>query len=170
MQAFLEHHLKVFQNEYKKLLWISLVCFSLFFVTALFRNFVDTTFLKRYGAETIPMMLVINATITVVFFAFTDRLLKIYSDRIILAFFLILCAILAQIFNHLITTGSNLVYPFLYQLMLLIDSVLFVHIWNMAGDMFNARQGKRIFPLITASQLFGSIFGSFSTSTGGHSR
>lgn len=164
MQAFLEHHLKVFQNEYKKLLWISLVCFSLFFVTALFRNFVDTTFLKRYGAETIPMMLVINATITVIFFAFTDRLLKIYSDRIILAFFLILCAILAQIFNHLITTGSNLVYPFIYQLMLLIDSVLFVHIWNMAGDMFNARQGKRIFPLITASQLFGSIFGSFSTS------
>ncbi len=163
MRVLVEKYLNVFHHEYQKLVWIGLVCFSLFFVTALFRNFVDTTFLKRYGPEAIPLMLVINAALTVVFFAVTDRILKSYPDRIVLSIFLIVSAFLSPVFIFMISSGSRLVYPFIYQLMLLIDSVLFVHIWNMAGDLFDARQGKRIFPLITASQLLGSIVGSFST-------
>lgn len=163
MRSFLKNRLDVFENEYQKLLWIALVSFCLFFVTALFRNFVDTTFLKRYGPDAIPMMLVINATLTILFFAFTDRLLKSYSDRIVLSFFLIASAALSPVFIYAISSGSRLVYPVIYQLMLLIDSVLFVHLWNMAGDMFDGRQGKRIFPLVTASQLSGTIAGSFST-------
>ncbi len=164
MRDFAEKYLSVFHNEYPRLLWIASVCFFLFFVTALFRNFVDTTFLKRYGPQAIPMMLVINAVLTVAFFAVTDRLLKIFPDRVILSYFLIVSALFAPAFNYMILSGSMVVYPVIYQLMLLIDSVLFVHIWNIAGDMFNARQGKRIFPLITASQLLGTIVGSFSTS------
>ena len=164
MRYFAEKYLSVFENEYSRLIWIAAVCFFLFFVTALFRNFVDTTFLKRYGSEAIPMMLVINAVMTVAFFAIVNRLLKIFPDRVILSYFLILSALFATIFQYMILSGSVIVYPIIYQLMLLIDSVLFVHIWNIAGDMFNARQGKRIFPLITASQLLGTIVGSFSTS------
>lgn len=159
----MEKYLRVFHNEYQKLVWISIVCFFLFFVTAIFRNFVDTAFLKRYGPESIPLMLVINAILTVIVFAFTNRLLRVFPDRIILSFFLIFCALMAPVSIFMISSGSKLVYPLIYQMMLLIDSVLFVHIWNMAGDMFDARQGKRIFPLITASQLLGTIAGSFST-------
>lgn len=163
MQDFAEKYFRVFPNEFPKLFWIGSVCFVLFFVTALFRNFVDTTFLKRYGPDSIPLMLVINASVTVAIFGVTDRLLKLFPDRIILSYFLILSALLAPVFNYMIQAGSITVYPIIYQLMLLLDSVLFVHIWNMAGDMFDARQGKRTFPLITASQLLGTVLGSFST-------
>ena len=163
MRDFAEKYFSVFHNEYPKLLWIASVCFFLFFVTALFRNFVDTTFLKRYGPQAIPMMLLTNAILTVALFAVTDKLLKIFPDRVILSCFLIISALSAPVFDLMIASGSMVVYPVIYQLMLLIDSVLFVHIWNIAGDMFNARQGKRIFPLITASQLLGTIVGSFST-------
>jgi len=33
----------------------------------------------------------------------------------------------------------------------------------MAGDLFDARQGKRVFPLITAGQVLGTTLGSFAT-------
>ena len=35
--------------------------------------------------------------------------------------------------------------------------------WNMANDLFNTRQSKRLFPLITAGGVLGGIIGSFAT-------
>ena len=63
----------------------------------------------------------------------------------------------------MVRADISLAYPILYQLLYLLDSVLLVFLWNMAGDLFNARQGKRIFPLVTASQVLGTTIGSFVT-------
>jgi len=49
------------------------IFFAIFLVTAVFRNYVDTAFLKRYGAQYIPQMLVINALLTFVIFGIADR-------------------------------------------------------------------------------------------------
>ena len=54
-------------------------------------------------------------------------------------------------------------YPILYQLVQLLDSILLVYLWNISGDLFDARQGKRIFPMITAAQVLGTTVGSFLT-------
>jgi hypothetical protein len=35
--------------------------------------------------------------------------------------------------------------------------------WNLANDLFNTRQSKRLFPLITAGGVIGQILGSFAT-------
>ena len=35
--------------------------------------------------------------------------------------------------------------------------------WNLANDLFNTRQSKRLFPLITAGGVLGGVVGSFAT-------
>jgi hypothetical protein len=163
MTRFLEKHLKIYAHETNRFMWISAICFVIFFVFAIFRTFVDTAFLKRYGPQYIPLMLVINALITFVIMGVVDRLSKKFHDYFLLAFLLGGYAISTGILYFTVQADYSISYPILYQLMHLLDSVLLVYLWNMAGDLFDARQGKRIFPLITACQVLGTTLGSFLT-------
>ena len=61
VRRFFETKLKVYAHEFPQFLWISVIFFCIFSTMALFRNYVDTTFLKRYGVEYIPLMLVIQS-------------------------------------------------------------------------------------------------------------
>jgi hypothetical protein len=163
MKGFLEKHLKIYSHETHRFLWISAICFVIFFVFAIFRTFVDASFLKRYGPQYIPIMLVINALITFVVMGVVDQLSRKFLDYFLLAFLLGGYAVSTGILYFTVQADYSISYPILYQLMHLLDSFLLVYLWNMAGDLFDARQGKRIFPLITASQVLGTTLGSFLT-------
>ena len=163
MKKFLEKHLKIYVHEAGSFLWITSIFFAIFFVTAIFRNYVDAAFLKRYGPDSIPWMLVINALLTFAVFALSDRLAKRFRDHSLLAGFLAIYAVSVTVLFFTVKADVSLSYPVLYQLLYLLDSVLLVYLWNMAGDMLNTRQGKRIFPLITAGQVLGTTLGSFAT-------
>lgn len=161
MKKFLEKHLKVYVHEASPFLWITAIFFAIFFVTAIFRTYVDATFLKRYGPQFIPIMLVINALLTFVIFGITDRLARRFRDHSLLGAILGIYAASVTVLFFMIEAGLSIAYPILYQLLNLLDSILLVYLWNMAGDLFDARQGKRIFPLITAGQVLGTTLGSF---------
>ena len=150
-------------HESSKFLWISAIFFVIFFVTAVFRNYVDAAFLKRYGPQYIPYMLVRNALLTFVVFAISERLGRRFLDHYLLSGFLVMYAGSVTVAFFMVKAGMSLAYPILYQLLYLLDSILLVYLWNIAGDLFDARQGKRIFPLITSCQVLGTTLGSFST-------
>jgi hypothetical protein len=163
MKKFLEKYLKVYIHESPPFLWITPIAFVIFFVFAIFRNYVDTAFLKRYGPQYIPMMLVINALVTFVVLGIVDRLGRRFRDPFLLAAFLGIYSVLCTAIFFMVKADISLAYPILYQLLHLLDSILLVYLWNIAGDLFDARQGKRIFPLITAGQVLGTTLGSFAT-------
>jgi len=163
MKQFLEKHPKIYAHEAAAFLWLSLIFFVIFFVFAIFRNFVDTAFLKRYGPDSIPWMLVINGLLTFVVFGVADRLAKRFTDDRLLFGILTFYAVAVTAIFFTVKADISLSYPILYQLLHLLDSMLLVYLWNMAGDLFDARQGKRVFPLITAAQVLGTTFGSFGT-------
>ena len=140
------------------------IFFVIFFVTAIFRNYVDAAFLKRYGPQYIPWMLVINGILTFVVMGIVDRLGRRSSDYVLLCVFLFGYAGSTIALFFVVKAGFSIAYPILYQLLYLLDTILLVYLWNMAGDLFDTRQGKRIFPLITAGQALGSTLGSFATS------
>jgi hypothetical protein len=142
---------------------LAIIFFGIFFVTAIFRNYVDTAFLKRFGPEFIPWMLVINAMLTFVVFGVVDKLGRRFMDHYLLSGFLAILAVSVVALFFMVKAGVKLAYPILYQLLYLLDSILLVYLWNMAGDLFETRQGKRIFPLVTMSQVLGTTLGSFST-------
>lgn len=163
MKQILEKYLKIYVHEASRFVWIAAISFVIFYVTAIFRNYVDTAFLKRYGPDYIPSMLVINAVLTFFVMAAVDRLARKFKDHSLLAAFLAIYAVSVTVLYFAVKAHITLAYPILYQLLYLLDSILLVYLWNIAGDLFDARQGKRVFPLITASQVLGTTIGSFST-------
>jgi ATP/ADP translocase len=163
MKQLLERHLKIYTHETANFIWISSIFFTIFFVTAIFRNYVDASFLKRYGPEYIPWMLVINAILTFFVLGVVDKLAKRYKDHYLLSGLLSLYALTTTANFFMVKADMSIVYPILYQLLYLLDSILLVYLWNIAGDLFDARQGKRIFPLITAAQVLGATMGSYFT-------
>ncbi len=163
MKKLLEKYLKVYPHELNKFLWIS----GIFFVSALglafFRNYVDAAFLKRYGPEYIPYMLVINALLTFAVFGLANRIGRKFLDYSILSWFMIFYGVSSVILFFMVKENISIAYPILYQLLYLLDSIMLVYLWNVAGDLFDARQGKRIFPFITAFQVLATTIGSFGT-------
>jgi ATP/ADP translocase len=163
MKRFLEKTLKIYEHEIDRFTWLAVIFFAVFFVTAIFRNYVDTAFLKRYGPEYIPWMLVISAALTMVVLAGADRVAKRFSDSYLMILVFGGYAAAAILCWVMVKSKLSIVYPALYQLMGLLDSIQLVYLWNIAGDLFDARQGRRIFPLVTAAQVLGTTVGSFLT-------
>ncbi len=163
MKRLLEKHLKIYEHEVARFTWLALIFFAVFFVTAIFRNYVDTAFLKRYGPDYIPWMLVISALLTMVVLSFADRVAKRFSDTYLMILILVGYAAGVTLCWLMVKSKFTIVYPILYQFMGLLDSILLVYLWNIAGDLFDARQGKRVFPLVTAAQVLGTTVGSFLT-------
>ncbi len=163
MKHFLEKSLKIYEHEIARFTWLAVIFFAVFFVTAIFRNYVDTAFLKRYGPDYIPWMLAISAVLTIVVLAYADRVAKRFSDTYLMILVFGGYAAAAVLCWLMVKSKMTIVYPALYQLMGLLDAIQLVYLWNIAGDLFDARQGKRIFPLVTAAQVLGSTAGSFLT-------
>lgn len=163
MKRFLVKSLKIYEHEIQRFVWLAVIFFAVFFVTAIFRNYVDTAFLKRYGPDYIPWMLVISALLTMAVLAYADKLAKRFSDTYLMILVFGGYAAAAVICWLMVKSKLSIVYPALYQLMGLLDALQLVYLWNIAGDLFDARQGKRIFPLITAAQVLGTTVGSFLT-------
>ncbi len=163
MKKLLEKYLKVYPHEFQKFIWIS----GIFFVSALglafFRNYVDAAFLKRYGPQYIPYMLVINALLTFAVFGIANRLGRKFLDYSILSWFMLFYGVSSVVLFFMVKADYSIAYPILYQLLYLLDSIMLVYLWNVAGDLFDARQGKRIFPFITAFQVLATTIGSFGT-------
>ncbi|MCL5124568.1 MAG: MFS transporter [Deltaproteobacteria bacterium] len=163
MNKFLEKYLKIYPHEVTKFIWLSSIFFVIFLGFAFFRNYVDASFLKRYGPQYIPIMLVINALLTFVVFGAANRLNRIFLDHTILSWLLNFCGASVLILYFMVRADIPVAYPILYQILNLLDSILLVYLWNVAGDLFDARQGKRLFPYVTAAQVLASTIGSFGT-------
>jgi hypothetical protein len=163
MRTFFEVRLKVYQHEFGSFLWTASIFLAIFLVFAIFRNYVDTTFLKRYDVGQMPLMLVINGVLTVLALGLMNRFGARFLDHSLLSWFLIACGVLVGGIFLMVRAGLVIAYPILFQVLHLQDTILLVYLWNIAGDLFDARQGKRIFPLITAGQLLGTTLGNFLT-------
>jgi hypothetical protein len=59
--------------------------------------------------------------------------------------------------------GMDLIYPLLFILKTQYEILLGLLFWDLANDLFNTRQSKRLFPLITAGGVLGGVLGSFGT-------
>jgi len=163
MKKSFEDRFKVYAHELGPFLWAAGIFVAVFFITAIFRNYVDTTFLKRYGVEEIPLMLVINGFLTIAVLGVMNRLGERFSDYQLLVGFLAGYGLVAALLYFLVDRDITIAYALLFQMLHLLDSVFLVYLWNIACDLFDARQGKRLFPLLTACQVLGTTIGNFST-------
>lgn len=163
MRGFWQRALNVFPQERGPSLRLALVFLGLFTAVAFWRNYVDSAFIKRYGVQEMPFMLLVNGLLTFALLGWLGRLGRRLDDARILAGFVLSYALLVLGLYFPAGQGVGLAYAALFQLLCLQDSVLLVYLWNIASDRFDPRQGRRLFPLFTAAQVLGTVLGSFLT-------
>lgn len=144
-------------------LWTVALLFLVRSSGILLNNYAETAFLKRYGVEYMPIVNMVNAVVT--FFimgVMTGFLTRLPGARLLSRLF-IFCGLSMAGIRAIIPLGIDLIYPVLFMLKSQYEVLLALLFWNLANDLFNTRQSKRLFPLITAGGVVGQILGSFAT-------
>ncbi|MFH1084075.1 MAG: Npt1/Npt2 family nucleotide transporter [Pseudomonadota bacterium] len=155
--------LKIYEDEISLFLWAMLILFLIRTSSILFNNFAETAFLKRYGVEYLPIVNVANAISTFFIMAFLTGLMARIPGSRMLSYMLLFCGISVAGLRFVVPLGFDLIYPVLYVLKAQYEVLLAMMFWNLANDLFNTRQSKRLFPLLTAGGVIGGILGSFAT-------
>ncbi len=155
--------LNVYEEEIGLFLWTVVLLFVVRSAGIFLNNFAETAFLKRYGVEYMPIVNMVNAVVT--FFSMgivTGFATRLPGARLLSRLF-VFCGLTVAAIRVTIPFGIEWVYPLLFMMKSQYEVLLGLLFWNLANDLFNTRQSKRLFPLITAGGVIGQILGSFAT-------
>jgi ATP/ADP translocase len=163
MLRLLGKWLKVYEDEIGLFLWSALLLFLIRNSTILLNNFAETAFLKRYGVEYLPIVYVVNSISTFFIMGFMTGLMGRLPGSRLLTYMLLAFGSSVAGLRFVIPFGFDLLYPVLFVLKAQYEILLALVFWNLVNDLFNTRQSKRLFPLITAGGVLGGAIGSFAT-------
>ena len=155
--------LDIHEKEISLFLWTAVLLFLARNAGVILNNYAETAFLKRYGVEFMPIATMINAVATVLIMGIMAELIQRFPGPGLLAAMFLFCGITIFGLRLMIPTGIEAIYPVLFILKALYEMLIAMLFWNLANDLFNTRQSKRLFPLISAGGVLGQILGSFAT-------
>ena len=155
--------LGIHEKEISLFLWTTALLFLVRSSGIILNNYAETTFLKRFGVEFMPIATMINAVVTLVVMGAMAVLIKKFPGPGLLAAMFLICGGSIFAIRLLIPLGIDTIYPTLFILKALYELLIATLFWNLANDLFNTRQSKRLFPLISAGGVLGQIIGSFAT-------
>lgn len=122
-------------------------------------NAASALFLLRYGVDFLPYMyLFLGALTFIATLAYSAALGRLDKSK----FFSTLIAIFIGL---LILERAAILFPFplLYPILWLtingVSMILGTFVWNIAGEVCDARQAKRLFPLFTSAGILGGVIG-----------
>ena len=163
MLSLLGRWFRVYKGEIGMFAGALVLLFLVRSADMIFNNYAETAFLKRYGVQYLPVMYMVNSlAIFFIMGLMTGMLTRMPGTRL-LTYLMIFCGVSAAGARMLIPTGWDMVYPLLFVLKSLYEALLGLLFWNMANDLFNTRQSKRLFPLISAGGVCGDILAGFGT-------
>ena len=122
-------------------------------------NAASALFLLRYGVDFLPYMyLFLGALTFVTTLVYSTALGRFDKGK----FF---SSLVAVFIGLLILERAAILFPFafLYPVLWLtingMSMILGTFVWNLAGEVCDARQAKRLFPLFTSAGILGSVIG-----------
>jgi ATP/ADP translocase len=163
MRARLLSLLEIHEEEISLFLWTAALLFVIRSSGIILNNYAETAFLKRYGVEFMPVVNMLNAVATFFITGFLTMFLSKTSGARLLYYIFIFSGVIVTVIRLLIPFGIELLYPLLFMLKSQFELLQALLFWNMCNDLFNTRQSKRLFPLLTAGGVIGLILGSFGT-------
>jgi ATP/ADP translocase/HEAT repeat protein len=152
-------HIK--EDELGKLAIAFLIYFLVLTGIVIGRNARDSIFLVNVGIQYLPYMYILNAVCVVlcslVYTFFVDRMERTsFVVRTSLIFFAMMAGCKLALLSPVpaVTVVASVFSYAAVQVIWLISLMMF---WTLAGDYFDTRQSKRLFPLIGAGGLVGMI-------------
>ncbi|OGP63651.1 MAG: hypothetical protein A2V65_01010 [Deltaproteobacteria bacterium RBG_13_49_15] len=163
MKNLIGSWLKIYENELELFLWTVALMFIVRGSGMILDNYAETAFLKRYGVEYMPIVNMINAIATFLVMGVLTGLMTRFTDARLLSYLFVFSGVSVAGLRALIPFGIDIIYPILFMLKSQYEVLHALLFWNLANNLFNTRQSKRLFPLITAGGVIGLIIGSFGT-------
>ena len=122
-------------------------------------NAASALFFLRFGVDFLPYMyLMLGVTTFVLTMAYSAGLGRFDRSRFFQA--LLLGTMLLLLVERLaLVRPFSLLYPILWLTISCIGMILGTFVWNLAGEVSDARQAKRLFPLYTSAGILGSVVG-----------
>jgi hypothetical protein len=155
--------IKIQPEEVKLFLWTAVLFFLIRAAGLVFDNFAETTFLKRFGVQYLPIVYAANAILTFFIMGGMMGVIRKMPSARLLAWLMIFCGVSVGLLRLVVALKVPLVYPVLFLLRAQYMALQALIFWNLANDLFNTRQSKRLFPLLAAGGVLGAIAGSFGT-------
>ncbi|WP_321491732.1 Npt1/Npt2 family nucleotide transporter [uncultured Desulfobacter sp.] len=155
--------LNIYEEEIGLVFWTMALLFIIRSAGIILNNYAETAFLKRYGVEHMPVVNMVNAIATIFITGLLTGILNRRSNAGVLAYVFMICGALITGIRLLIPSGIELLYPLLFMLKSQFELIQAMLYWNICNDLFNTRQSKRLFPLLTAGGVVGLISGSVLT-------
>ncbi len=124
---------------------------------------IEALFFARFGVEYLPYMFVgLGITSMIMSFGVTALLSRIPRQVLYVAVPLLIAVILVVARVALLSESSWL-YPVLWLGKEVLNILVSLVIWGIAGVVCDTRQAKRLFPLFNASRILGQVVGGFVT-------
>ncbi len=124
---------------------------------------IEALFFARFGVEYLPYMFVgLGITSMIMSFGFSAALGSIPRRILYISIPLFIAAILILARLALFTKLSWL-YPALWLGKEILNFLIGILVWGIAGVVCDTRQAKRLFPLFNASRILGQVIGGFVT-------
>ena len=155
--------LNIYEEELGLVLWTTILLFIIRSAGIILNNYAETAFLKRYGVEFMPVVNMVNAVATIFITGLLTGILNRASNAGVLGYVFMICGAMVAGIRFLIPLGIELLYPLLFMLKSQFELIQAMLFWNICNDLFNTRQSKRLFPLLTAGGVIGLISGSVVT-------
>lgn len=128
-------------------------------------NGVDALVFARFKLEDIyPYLLIIKGVLA--FFAislYNVWLVRVNRARLLVVTSLLTVVVLLASRLYISLGAPQLFYIFLLPITYVIPDLLEMQAWSLANEVFDSRQSKRLFPLITAIGVVGTVGGNFLT-------
>ncbi|MGD8367079.1 MAG: Npt1/Npt2 family nucleotide transporter [Desulfobacterales bacterium] len=163
MLAFFGRWFKVYKDEIGMFAGALVLLFLVRGADMILNNYAETAFLKRYGVEYLPVMYMVNSLSIFFIMGFITGMLTRMPGTRLLTYLMVFCGVSVTGVRLVIPVGWDLVYPILFVLKSLYEALMGLLFWNMANDLFNTRQSKRLFPLLSAGGVCGDILAGFGT-------
>jgi len=124
---------------------------------------IEALFFARVGVQSLPYLYMGLGLITLfTTLTLTAVLGSVSREKLYLALLLIMAALLVGA-RLLLTVTQNWVYPALWLGKEVLNTLLGLLSWGVAGIVCDTRQAKRLFPLFGAGRILGSVLGGLST-------
>jgi HEAT repeat protein len=124
---------------------------------------IEALFFARFGVDYLPYMYIgLGITSMITSFIVTAALGRI-PKRIVYTAIPILIALLLVAARLALLTKATWLYPSLWLGKEVLNALVSLMIWGIAGVVCDTRQAKRLFPLFNASFILGQVIGGFAT-------
>ena len=124
---------------------------------------IEALFFARFGVQYLPYMFIgLGITSMIMSFGVTALLSRVPRQVLYIAIPLIV-AIVLVLARFALISEQNWLYPALWLGKEVLNILIGLVIWGVAGVVCDTRQAKRLFPLFSASRITGQVIGGFAT-------